>query len=224
MKKAVFFALFVCSFLGSLSVRADDRPTQPKAVTSPEIMTVDEVRPGMKGVAYTVFQGTQPETMEVEVLGVLKNMLGPKSDLILVRLHGEKPEYTGVVAGMSGSPVYIDGKMVGAISYRIGSFSKEPIAGVTPIAQMLQIDKLDKSIPESEPSSPEQLFGVAKTSTPGISGGLESYAQFLQPIDAPFVFSGFSEAALKLIAPQLSAAGIVPVMGVGASSNAKQPE
>ena len=187
-------------------------------------MTVEEVRPGMKGVAYTVFQGTQPETMEVEVLGVLKNMLGPKSDLILVRLQGEKPEYTGVVAGMSGSPVYIDGKMVGAISYRIGSFSKEPIAGVTPIAQMLQIDELDKSIPEPEPASSAKLSGVAKTSTPGISGGLESYAQFLQPIDAPFVFSGFSEAALKQIAPQLSAAGIVPVMGVGASSDAKQPE
>ena len=187
-------------------------------------MTVEEVRPGMKGVAYTVFQGTQPETMEVEVLGVLKNMLGPKSDLILVRLEGEKPQYTGVVAGMSGSPVYIDGKMVGAISYRIGSFSKEPIAGVTPIAQMLQIDELDKSIPEPEPASSAKLSGVAKTSTPGISGGLESYAQFLQPIDAPFVFGGFSEAALKQIAPQLSAAGIVPVMGVGASSDAKQPE
>ena len=226
MKKAVFFALFVFSFLGSLAVRADDRPTQPKAVASPEIMTVDEVRPGMKGVAYTVFQGTQPETMQVEVLGVLKNMLGPKSDLILVRLRGEKPEFTGVVAGMSGSPVYIDGKMLGAISYRIGSFSKEPIAGVTPIAQMLQINELDKSVPalDNGTVSTAKPAGLEKTGSPGISGGLESYAQFLQPIDAPFVFNGFSEAALKQFAPQFASAGIVPVMGVGSASDAKQPE
>jgi SpoIVB peptidase S55 len=223
MKKAVFFALFVFSSLGSLPVRADDRPTQPKAAT-PQIMTVDEVRPGMKGVAYTVFQGTQPETMQVEVLGVLKNMLGPKSDLILVRLQGEKPEFTGVVAGMSGSPVYIDGKMLGAISYRIGSFSKEPIAGVTPIAQMLQINELDKSVPAQDPVSTARLADLAKTSSPGMSGSLESYAQFLQPIDAPFVFNGFSEAALKQFAPRFAAAGIVPVTGVGSASDAKQPE
>ena len=65
--------------------------------------------------------------MDVEILGVLRNMAGPKSDVILARLHGKKVEYTGVVAGMSGSPVYIDGKLVGAIAYRIGEFSKEPI-------------------------------------------------------------------------------------------------
>src|SRR5262245_54392182 len=224
MKKSVFFALFVFSFLGSLPVRADDRPIPPKAATPPQIMTVDEVRPGMKGVAYTVFQGTQPEAMQVEVLGVLKNMLGPKSDLILVRLRGEKPEFTGVVAGMSGSPVYVDGKMLGAISYRIGSFSKEPIAGVTPIAQMLQINELDQSVPAQDPVFTAKPAGVEKTSSPGISGGLESYAQFLQPIDAPFVFNGFSEAALKQFTPQFAAAGIVPVMGAGSASDAKQPE
>jgi len=78
----------------------------------------------MRGVAYTVFEGTKPEPMDVEILGVLPNLNGPKSDLILARLHGEKVEFTGVVAGMSGSPVYVDGKLVGAISYRIGQFSK----------------------------------------------------------------------------------------------------
>ena len=67
----------------------------------------------MRGVAYTVFQGVKPEAMEVEVLGVLRNMNGPKGDVILVRLHGQKVEYTGVVAGMSGSPVYLDGKLAG---------------------------------------------------------------------------------------------------------------
>ena len=91
-------------------------------------------------MAYTVFEGTQPEAMDVEILGVLKNVLGPDQDMILARLHGSKPEYTGVVAGMSGSPVYIDGKLLGALSYRIGQFSKEPIAGITPIAEMLAVN------------------------------------------------------------------------------------
>src|SRR5262249_45981964 len=109
MNKAVsLFALFVVLSVGLIPAHAGDSPAQPKSATSPQIMTSDQVRPGMKGVAYTVFQGTQPETMGVEVLGVLKNLIGPKSDLILVRLTGEKAEYTGVVAGMSGSPVYID--------------------------------------------------------------------------------------------------------------------
>jgi hypothetical protein len=225
MKKAVFFALFVVASLGSVPARAGENPASQKPSTPPQIMTVDEVRPGMKGVAYTVFQGTQPETMGVEILGVLRNLLGPKGDLVLIRLQGEKPEYTGVVAGMSGSPVYIDGKMLGAIAYRIGAFSKEPIAGVTPITQMLQINELDKSVPAQEPGSTAKPASAEKTSSPGISGGgLESYAQYLQPIDAPFVFNGFSEGALKHFAPQLAAAGIVPVMGVGSASNEKQPE
>jgi len=164
--------------------------------------------------------------MGVEVLGVLKNLIGPKSDLILVRLQGEKAEYTGVVAGMSGSPVYIDGKIVGAIAYRIGSFSKEPIAGVTPIAQMLEINELDSSLPARDPVSHAKPATTEKTGSPGLASGsgLEGYSQYLQPIDAPFVFDGFSESAVQQFAPKLAAAGIVPVMGVGSASDAKQPE
>ncbi len=97
----------------------------------------------MTGTALTVFQGVKPESMEVEVLGILRNVNGPKGDVILVRLHGAKPEYTGVVAGMSGSPVYFDGKLAGALAFRIGEFSKEPIAGVTPIEEMFEINALD---------------------------------------------------------------------------------
>ena len=96
----------------------------------------------MTGTAWTVFQGTTPEPMQVEILGVLRGARGPGQDLILAKLHGAKPEYTGVVDGMSGSPVYIDGKLVGALSYRIGQFTKEPIAGITPIAQMLEVRDL----------------------------------------------------------------------------------
>src|ERR1700691_4045413 len=111
-------------------------PSEPK----PNIMPLDQVHAGMKGTALTVFQGVKPESMDVEVLGVLRNVNGPKGDVILVRLHGAKPEYTGVVAGMSGSPVYFDGKLAGALAFRIGEFSKEPIAGVTPIEEMLEIN------------------------------------------------------------------------------------
>ena len=226
MKKAVFlFALFVFMGLGKIPAFAGPAPSQAKPAAAPQIMTVDEVRPGMKGVAYTVFQGTQPESMGVEVLGVLRNLIGPKSDVVLIRLTGEKAEYTGVVAGMSGSPVYIDGKLLGALSYRIGSFSKEPIAGVTPIAQMLEINELDKSIPAQDPVSSRKPSGVERTSGPGVAGGeIASYAQLLQPIDAPFVFNGFSESAIKQFAPQLAAAGVTPVMGVGSASHEKQPE
>src|SRR5438046_10526018 len=117
-------------------------------------MPLSDIQPGMRGVAYTVFEGTKPEAMEVEILGVLKNMNGPKSDLILTRLHGQKVEYTGVVAGMSGSPVYIDGKLIGALSFRIGSFSKEPIAGITPIESMLEINDLDRATPMQSSFTP----------------------------------------------------------------------
>src|SRR6202043_1744628 len=96
-------------------------------------------RRGLHGVAYTVFEGVNPEPMQVEILGVLKDAIGPGQDMILARLTGEKPEYTGVVAGMSGSPVYIDGRLAGALSYRIGQFSKEPIAGITPIEAMFAV-------------------------------------------------------------------------------------
>jgi len=152
MKKAVIVFCAVVISLGSAQ-EASNRTQSPEKQSPQQIMTVDQVHPGMKGVAYTVFEGTKPESMGVEVLGVLKNLNGPRSDVILVRLHGSKPEYTGVVAGMSGSPVYIDGKLVGAIALKFGAFSKEPIAGVTPIAEMLEINEFDKSVSQNSPIS-----------------------------------------------------------------------
>src|SRR3954470_142355 len=99
-------------------------------------MGVDEIRPGMIGIGRTVFEGTRVEEFTVHVLGVLENVIGTRRNLILARLEGGPLANTGVIAGMSGSPVYIDGKLIGAVSYALGQFSKEPIAGITPIAEM----------------------------------------------------------------------------------------
>ena len=158
---------------------------------------LSKIQAGMHGVAYTVFQGTKPEPMPVEVLGVLKNANGPKGDIILVRLGGAKAEYTGVVAGMSGSPVYFDGKLAGAIAFRIGEFSKEPIAGVTPISEMLEISAIDTT-PTSVPVQAKSLPQLtSKTSGPGLaSTPVQSFSNYLKPIDTPLVFSGFSEDAV----------------------------
>jgi SpoIVB peptidase S55 len=228
MKKAVALlnVVFALSGLGLAQNPVSSQPSPKAPPPATQIMKVDDVRPGMKGVGYTVFQGTKPEPMGVEVLGVLRNLNGPKSDVVLVKLQGEKAEFTGVVAGMSGSPVYIDGKLLGAIAYRIGQFSKEPIAGVTPIEQMLEINEFDQSIPSAGTATSAKPFGAAKTSTPGApdTNPVQSYAQYLQPIDAPFVFNGFNEAAIRQFAPNFASAGIVPVMGVGSASKEKQPE
>ena len=195
--------------------------------TNVQILPEDQVKAGMHGVAYTVFEGVTPEPMDVEILGVLRNMAGPRSDVILARLHGQKVEYTGVVAGMSGSPVYVDGKLVGAIAYRIGEFSKEPIAGITPAATMLEINDMDTP-PASEAGT--GLKGAkheaSRTSGPGLapSDVGSNYANLLKPIETPLVFTGFSEQTLSLFAKDFGSAGIVPVMGAGSVSNDKQPE
>ena len=228
MKKLVL-ALFVAllsSSSFSLAQTSSGQITQ-----EPKTIAVSQIHAGMRGVAYTVFQGVKPESMEVEVLGVLHNVNGPKGDVILVRLHGQKVEYTGVVAGMSGSPVYLDGKLAGALAFRIGEFSKEPIAGVTPIADMMEISALDKSPTEDSIAMKPAISMVAgKTASPGVSALPTSnqdgpgFANYLRPIETPLVFNGFSEQAIQLFSGQLGAAGIVPVMGAGSISNEKQPE
>ena len=119
----------------------------------------------MTGTAWTVFQGTTPEPMQVEILGVLRGARGPGQDLILAQLHGAKPEYTGVVEGMSGSPVYIGNKLLGSLSYRIGQFAKDPIAGITPIEQMLEVR--DMPVARSRPARRRRL-SAAIPPLPGI--------------------------------------------------------
>src|SRR6266446_648007 len=107
----------------------------------PEIFPLSQVKPGMKGEALTIFAGDQVEKFDLVVIGVMPNFLGPKQSIILVQLLGPKVEHTGVVAGMSGSPVYLEGKLAGALSLKLGIFTKEPLAGVTPIENMLSLPK-----------------------------------------------------------------------------------
>jgi len=199
------------------------------AQTSQPTIPVDQIHTGMHGYALTVFEGVKPESMDLEVLGVLHNANGPKGDIILIRLHGTKVEYTGVVAGMSGSPVYIDGKLAGALAFRIGEFSKEPIAGVTPIADMLEINALDKSpAEEAAATKPGVANAAGKTASPGAAGSVpastQDFASYLKPIDTPLVFNGFSEDTVRRFAGQFASAGVLPVMGAGSVSGDKQPE
>jgi SpoIVB peptidase S55 len=229
MRKVVLALLVLGLSLSSLSLSTVLLAAQTAQPTIP----VNQIHAGMRGYALTVFQGVKPESMDVEVLGVLHNVNGPKGDIILIRLHGTKVEYTGVVAGMSGSPVYLEGKLAGALAFRIGEFSKEPIAGVTPIADMLEINALDKTpAEEAAASKPAVSNAAGKTAAPGdadmlpssMPSSMQDFANYLKPIDTPLVFNGFSEDTVRRFAGQFASAGVVPVMGAGSVSEEKQPE
>src|ERR1700675_650036 len=156
-------------------------PLPALAQQSTEILPLSQVQPGMQGYAYTIFAGDQVEKFDLEVIGIMPNFLGPKQNIILVQLKGPKVEHTGVVAGMSGSPVYLDGKLAGALSLKLGVFTKEPIAGVTPIEDMLH--------PPAQSSSAQ--VGMQQLSLPSEAAtrtGLPT-SSVLEPIETPLVFS-----------------------------------
>lgn len=158
----------------------------------------------MQGYAYTVFAGDQVEKFDLVVIGVMPNFLGPKQSIILVELKGPKVEHTGVVAGMSGSPVYLEGKLAGALSLKLGIFTKEPIAGVTPIEDILH--------PPETSGAAQGTPQFAVPSNTVAQSGLPNGA-VLQPIDTPLVFSGFQPAALQPFTNQLQNYGFVAALG-----------
>jgi SpoIVB peptidase S55 len=193
---------FTCLWLGTASLVAE--PPE-----SNETMPLDQVRVGMQGYACTIFSGDQVEMFDLEVLGVLPNFLGPKQSIILVELKGPKVEHTGVVAGMSGSPVYLEGKLAGALSLKLGVFTKEAIAGVTPIADVLR-QPTPAAASGQPPSALPQQFelpndALARNALPGGSA--------LQPIETPLVFSGFQPTALQPFSDQLQGYGFVAAQG-----------
>jgi hypothetical protein len=199
------------------------------------LFALEDIRPGMKGTARTVFSGTETEEFGVEVLGVLPGFPGPRQSAIIARLKGANVEKTGVFAGMSGSPVFIDGKLVGAIAFSF-PFSKEPIAGITPIKQM--IDLFNKGSENAKPREPRAVSFAQLASTewkpnlpkPAVSSVsllapvaadsplMPLLGQQMTPIATPLVFSGISQDSLAMFAPQLVASGLLPVSGVGGSA------
>src|SRR5580698_6233637 len=128
------------------SVPAFSADLQPPHAGKVDIMKAADVKAGMKAIAWTVFQGDTPEAVPIEIIGNWKNMWGPNQDVIIGKMGG-KAERTNVAAGMSGSPVYIDGKLIGAVALRLSTFSPDAICGITPIELMLEINEFDQSKP-----------------------------------------------------------------------------
>ena len=170
---------------------------------SSQILPVSEVREGMQGYAYTIFAGDEVEKFDLEVIGVMPNFLGPRQSIILVQLKGPKVEHTGVVAGMSGSPVYLEGKLAGALSLKLGVFTKEAIAGVTPIEDVMNPPAQGSASVSAQLALPNNA-----TSQVGLPSG-----STLEPIATPLVFSGFQSATLQQFAPQIQGYGFVAAQG-----------
>src|SRR5690348_4675093 len=199
-----FFILPVMLFIASPAYV----PANSQAPTTTEILPLSQVRPGMQGYAYTIFAGDQVEKFDLEVIGIMPNFLGPKQAIILVQLKGPKVEHTGVVAGMSGSPVYLEGKLAGALSLKLGIFTKEPIAGVTPIADVLAGGSVTGPTGEAGANSVEPTLSAALSGRAGIQAGAE-----LRSIETPLVFSGFQPTAIQRFSDQLGSLGFVAAQG-----------
>src|ERR1700678_2015206 len=169
-----------------------------------QIMPLKDVKPGMQGIAWTVFSGTDPEPVPIEIIGTWKGQMGPRQDVILAKMGGKAKE-TNVAAGMSGSPVYIDGKLVGAVALRFSVFSPDAICGITPIERMLEIEDFDQSRP-ADARTPERAASqhaaaidipgemLSRYVSAGAAGSFPSRVPTMTQIDTPLVLSGFSEA------------------------------
>jgi hypothetical protein len=224
---------FTCLFaVAALSVLSGARASAPQ-------MAVSEIRPGMIGIGRTVFDGTHVEEFKVNIIGVLENVIGTHRSLVLAKLEGGPLANTGVIAGMSGSPVYIDGRLIGAVSYALGSFSKEPIAGITPIAEMTDSTTMNESPrpsaarvhvefpltrdgltrafrkaltwnrPFAERPDDAQLTGVS--SVAGLGGG--PLGTLLRPIATPLVMSGFEPDVADMFGTAFRDQGFIPTGG-----------
>ncbi len=178
---------------------------------------IDDVRPGQRAVGRTVFQGDTIEEFEVEVLGVLENFSGPKTSVIFGRLSGGPLERTGVMSGMSGSPVYIDGRLAGAVAFTY-PFSKEPLAGIRPIGEM--VAGFEEAAPSDAPAIAlvlEDWKEQAGLSTPTRQWtGIGAPAgDRLHPIATPVSMAGFSEDTLQVFQDRFRALGLRPLQGAG---------
>jgi hypothetical protein len=207
--KRVIWALFVAVATGLHGATA--------------IMPLQEIQPGMKGYGLTVFEGDQIERFEIEVIDVVRNFQ-PQRDLIVIKLLGERINHTGVVAGMSGSPIYINEKLIGALAYRMGSFMKDAIAGVTPIGEMLEIfNKESVRTREIQTTSQDlPIYVEDYLSTRGLQKfdlrqliklPQPSDATMFVPIETPLVVSGASAATTGTMASLLQGTHFTVILG-----------
>jgi SpoIVB peptidase S55 len=227
--KQIFAAFCLMAILAVVALASD-----PK--TNPNFMPVDQIKPGMKGYGMSVFQGAKPERFEVEILGTLQGFQNPKQSIIIARLSGPLVERTSVFAGMSGSPVYIDGKLVGAVAYAF-PFEKEPIAGIQPIMNMIDvieegrreepasgkpvsfntlISKAAESSTASVPAPFTAQIGARAATTPQLA---PLVGHTIVPIATPVTFSGISTTAVEMFGEELKKIGIQPIAGVGGGSS-----
>src|SRR3984957_5747328 len=187
--------------------------TRPKA-GKVEIFHLKDIRPGMTGTAWTVFEGMDPEPVPIEIDGVWKNGSGPRQDVILAKMGG-KAKITNVAAGMSGSPVYIDGKLVGAVALRMSVFSPDAVCGITPIELMLEIPEFDQSRPMDARTPDKPIANrAAAAAIPGdLLSRINAQSPMMTPIDTPLVLSGFSAQTINAFSPFFSQMGITAVQG-----------
>ena len=209
------------------------------APASTRYMPVSEVRPGMTGVGRTAFKGTAIEEFEAHILGVVRSNIGPQRDLIIARLGGGPLAKTGVIAGMSGSPVYIDGRLVGAVAYALGSFATEPIAGITPIAEMVDATTRGGPAPAGRlapipigadvsalAAAFDEALRPARTFVPltwpaGADASAPGSAPAFRPIALPLTVGGLSGAAAASVLSSFDGAGFVvaPAASGGAAQS-----
>ncbi len=219
-KFAAFVVAFACSYVVSAQEPAPVRPKSGKV----EIFKEADLKPGMKGYAWTVLAGDEPEAIPVEIVGILKNQWGPHQDIILGKMGG-KAIRTNVAGGFSGSPVYIDGKLVGAVALRFSVFSPDAICGITPIELMLEVNDFDDSRPADartpdkvavRESAPVSSGMLAQVVSAGASGNFPSN-ETMVPIETPLTFAGFNEGVLREFSPFFQQMGLTVAAG-GASS------
>lgn len=228
MIRLVSLLLFLSLMVSAVPAQTKSKSNNPGPASATEFFPLDQVKPGMRGVGWTVTSGSEPEKFECEILGVMKGFQNPNHNAVIIKLLGEKFQHSGIFQGMSGSPVYLDGKLLGAVAFGF-QFAKDPIGGITPIQEMVEIfeqreQKSEKpaaqprsfsfsEISFNENSSEFREF-VNRLTAPPASAPVSSGMPMLVPIATPLAFSGIPASVVAHFAPQLQAIGFNPVMGV----------
>jgi SpoIVB peptidase S55 len=245
-RMATLISLIVLVAVSALAQSASQTGQGKQSKT--EFFPIDQVKPGMRAVGYTVFSGGEPKKFDVEILGVLKGFPSPQQSAVLSRLLGDELIHTGVFQGMSGSPVYIDGKLLGAVAFGY-QFAKDPIAGITPIQQMIEIfeqkqggDGKGQRSGQSGQSGQARQVSFSEISfnensrefaefVNSVSGAprhgaqavsAPSSSQVLTPIATPLAITGVPPEVVARFAPIFQSWGFAPVAGAGGAAEATE--